>query len=283
MLRCAVLLGLVCVLGCRATVPIDENAVFAPRRALDAHTFDFANASYQEVPFQAADGTELYAWHIQREDAAHTVLYFGGQGFYLVLAHDFVADMLAHVPVNLFIVDYRGYGRSAGEPTVEALKSDALRAFQVLLDRGVPPEQILVHGHSMGSFVATHVSAEHDVAGLILESPVTEVEGWSKEVLPALARAFLKLEPSPALKAESNLERVAATTEPTLFLVGTDDPITPPALTEQLHDASAASQKRQVLIEGGGHNGLHTDPAFTDAYATFVASLPSPTQAAPTE
>ncbi|MEM6926186.1 MAG: alpha/beta fold hydrolase, partial [Myxococcota bacterium] len=252
----------------------DEGGVFQNKRTLDAHTFDYDNASFEEVLVDAGDGVELYAWHITREPAAKTVLYFGGQGFHLVLAREFVTDMLADVPVNLFLVDYRGYGRSSGEPTVAGLKQDALAIYDLLTtERGVPPADLVVHGHSMGSFMASYVAAERPVAGLVLESPVTEVEGWTKALVPGLLRVFLKFDIQPELAAESNTQRVGTITAPTLMMVGSEDPITPQALAEELHAASAAGDKRLVVIEGGNHNDLPSFDVFVDAYASYVTGL----------
>jgi uncharacterized protein len=272
--RHAAVLALALV-GCRARIPFDEQAVFQPRQTLDAATFNYPNASFEEVVVEVEPGIDLYGWHITRADARHTVLYFGGQGFHLVLARDFVTPMLAKVPVNLFIVDYRGYGRSEGGPGVDVLKQDALELHRVLTeDRGVPPEQVIVHGHSMGSFVATHVAAEREVGALVLESPVTDVDGWTRALIPGIFRWFVAFDVPPSLAGESNLERVARIEQPSLFLVGSKDPITPPKLTAELFAASAATTKVQQVIEGGEHNGLVSEPVFIDAYAEFVQRLP---------
>lgn len=263
------------LIGCRARIPFEEQAVFQAKRTLDAHTFDFANATFEEVRIETADGVELYGWHIDRSPSQRTVLYFGGQGFHLVLAHDFVSRMLADVPVDLFVMDYRGYGRSEGEPRVEALKQDALRVFEVLTEeRGVPAEEIVIHGHSMGSFIASHVAAEREVSGLVLESGLTNVDEWSKALVPGLFRLFLKIDIAPSLLAESNVDRVARIEAPSLFIVGSEDPITPPKLTEALFEASAATSKRVVQIAEGQHNDLVRESAYIEAYRTFVAGLP---------
>ncbi len=272
--RSSFVLSLLCSVACSATIPLDEAGVFQAKRTLDANTFDFANATFEEFTVTADDGVDLYAWHVVREPAAHTVLYFGGQGFHLVLARKFVADMLADVPVNLVLVDYRGYGRSGGEPTVASLKADALTVYDfVTEERGVAPESLVVHGHSMGSFMASHVAAERDLAGLVLESPVTEVEGWTKALVPGLLRLFLKFDIAPELRAESNVERVGRIEVPTLFFVGSEDPITPPTLAEELRDASTAEDARLVVIDGGDHNDLSGYDAFVGAYASWVSAL----------
>jgi hypothetical protein len=257
--------------ACGGGIPLDEDAVFQPRKSLTPSTFDYDNADLDEVFFEADDGTRLNAWHIDREDSRATVLYFGGQGFNLVLAREFVTHMLADVPVDLFMVDYRGYGRSEGEPEVAQLKSDGLRAYDVLTERhGVEPAEIFIHGHSMGSFVASFVAQEREVAGLVMEAAATDVDGWTDALVPWYLRLFLSFDVSESLAGESNLERVRRIDVPSLFLVGSKDVITPPELTRELHEASGAATKQLVVVDGGEHNGLEAKPAFRRAYTEFI-------------
>jgi hypothetical protein len=260
--------------ACGGGIPLDEDAVFQPRESLTPGTFAYENATLEEVFFEAEDGTRLNAWHIDRDESVATVLYFGGQGFNLVLSRAFVSEMLAEVPVDLFMVDYRGYGRSGGEPSVEKLKSDAVRAHEFLTERrGVDPATIVVHGHSMGTFVASYVATRKTVAALVMESGVTDVDGWTRALVPWYLRLFLKFDVSEALAEESNLERIRQIEVPTLFLVGSNDPITPPELSEKLHRESAADDKQLVEVEGGDHNGLYEYEAYRDAYEGFARGL----------
>lgn len=270
----AVLLVLVLLPACGGGIPLDEDAVFQPRASLTPSTFDYENATLEELFFEADDGTRLNAWHIDRDDSRVTVLYFGGQGFNMVLARDFVTHMLADVPVDLFMIDYRGYGRSEGEPTVAQLKSDGLRAYEVLTERrGVGPGDIIVQGHSMGTFVASYVALEREVAGLVMESGATDVEGWTDALVPWYLRLFLRFDVGANLAGESNVERVQRIEVPSLFIVGADDVITPPELTRELHEASAARDKTLEIIDKGDHNGLEAKPAFRSAYREFVESV----------
>lgn len=266
----------VVIAGCSAcgSIPLTQEALFAPRSSVTPETFDVPGTTLEEVSVESDDGTQLKGWFLHNEDARATVLMYGGQGFYLVLAEERLRQTLQNLPVNLVAFDYRGYGQTDGEPSVEVLKSDALRVYDWLVDeRGISPKSLVVHGHSMGSFMTTHVATRRDPAGIVLESAATNVKGWKKAVVPWLLRAFVGFDVDPALEAEDNLARVQEITQPLLLLVGSEDGITPPSLTEKLHEASASTPKWMRVIEGAGHNDLVQHDGTFEAWLTLLSHL----------
>ncbi len=255
--------------GC-AKIPVRESDVFLPKKSVTPQTFAVAGVSLEEVFFPAADTTlQLNAWYLSRPDAVATVLFFGGQGFYLVQSYGYV-EALTALPLNVFMVDYRGYGKSEGVPGVSALKADALVAYDLVRARYAPREHpILVHGHSLGSFLALHTSTERPAAGVVLENPATDVKDWTRSLLPWIMRLFVRFEVDASFSDESNLDRIRRLRAPLLLFGGTEDVITPPKLAETLYD-EAQGDKTLVLIEGGGHNQLYRDAAYFAAYQAFV-------------
>ncbi|MEM9998299.1 MAG: alpha/beta hydrolase [Bacteroidota bacterium] len=266
-------------------IPIREADAFQNKRTVTPATFDVPGFTLttHRIPLAdtaipdslAADSLALDAWFMRHDDARGTVLYFGGQGFLLVTFADFIEAMAQH-RVNLLMVDYRGYGMSDGTPTVAGLKADGLAVYDYVrtLD-GVDAERLILHGHSMGTFMATYVAQEaaQSPAGLLLESPVTTVEGLTGALVPALLKPLVSFDIDPALQDEDNPARVAGLTMPTLVIVGSEDNITPPKLAEAVHEASAGQPKRIVEVEGGGHNGLEAYDAFHAALADFYATV----------
>ena len=70
-------------------------------------------------------------------------------------------------------VSYRGYGASTGTISEQGFITDALTAYDFLLQRGVAPEEIAVVGESLGTGVAVQLAAQRPVAALVLEAPFT--------------------------------------------------------------------------------------------------------------
>ncbi|MFO8098525.1 MAG: alpha/beta fold hydrolase, partial [Salinibacter sp.] len=205
-----------------------------------------------------------------QSDARTTVLFFGGNGFYLVQSRGYLRA-LTRPSTNALLWDYRGYGRSEGKPSVDALRNDALAVYDALVDRqDVDPDRVVVWGHSLGSFLATHVATERSVGGVVLENPATDVDDWASHLIPWYVRLFLGVDIDPALREESNRERVTALQAPLLVVGGEADNITDPEMARDLHAAAGSSQKELVMVEDGTHNGLYDAPAVQDAYRELI-------------
>lgn len=261
--------ALVALVGC-IPVPVNEQTLFMPKDSVTPATFSMPGVSLQEVFFSAADGTRLNGWLLRREEAVATVLFFGGNGFYLVQSGGYLEAILRH-PVNAFVWDYRGYGRSEGRPSVEAIKGDALAAYEYVRSRLPDGDAtILAHGHSIGTFPATYLATQRELAGLVLEAPATDVDGWRKAVVPWFFRLFLRFDVDDGLTRESNLERIREVRVPTVIVAGSEDFVTPAKMATALYEASPAQEKRLIVVEGGDHNGLYTNDDYVRAYADLV-------------
>ncbi len=257
-------------------ITIDEDTVFQPKASVTPQTFSVEGVRLDVRSIPVTDNMAVNAWHLTQPEAETTVLFFGGNGFYLVQSTGYVRS-LTRPSVNALLWDYRGYGRSDGAPSTEAVRSDAVAVYDSLVaDPAVDPEEVVVWGHSMGTFLATHVATERTVAGMVLENPATNVEDWSSHLFPWYVRLFLGVDIDPALKEDNNLERVRALEVPLLVVGGTDDPVTDPEMARRLHAQAASEDKALVLVEGGAHNGLHDEPRVQAAYKDLIETVQRP-------
>jgi fermentation-respiration switch protein FrsA (DUF1100 family) len=267
--------------GCR-TVSVSEANLIHPRQldrlppgaAAAAVAEALPGYTLEEHTVTADDGVRLYAALLRRPGATLTVLYFGGNEFRAGEAGLAVAEVLAPLGVNVMLVDHRGYGWSEGTPTLARMKADAVEAFDYLaVLPGVDVAGIVVHGQSLGSFLAGHVAARRQVGGLVLESTVTTARDWVRSRIPPHYRPLVRVRIDPSLRDEGSTPVVAHLDEPLLILVGSDDAQTPPALSRRLYGQAALPEpmKRLVVLEGAGHNDVPLHPGFRDAYAAFLA------------
>lgn len=171
--------------------------------------------------------------------------------------------------------DYRGYGASGtGELTVPRLMADAEAVFDhVAALPGMRPETTVVHGLSMGSFMAGHVAARRPTAGVVLEGSATSAEEFARAQVPFLARPFVRLEISEGLRGQGNLQYMEDLDEPLLVLVGEKDTVTRPLFSRRLYDAATlpTSRKRLVVVEGAMHTDTMQKPAAVAAYRELLA------------
>jgi fermentation-respiration switch protein FrsA (DUF1100 family) len=264
--------------GCTAVVR--EGDLISPVKggALTAQAVAAAAPAYSltEHRIPGADGVRLYAVHLRQPNARATILYFGGNGYTISRFGAWTASVFAPLGVDLLIVDHRGYGLSEGTPGIAVMEADALAAFDYLRGLAGGPGRIVVHGHSMGSFLAGHVAAQRPAAGVVLESSATTTEQWIDAGMPGLARPFIKkVEIDPTLRGRGNLANMARIEEQLLVLVGAKDGTTPPRLSRGLYAASPlpAGRKTLATVAGAGHADVMTKAETLRVYRAFLDSL----------
>ncbi|MYM74491.1 alpha/beta fold hydrolase [Duganella sp. FT134W] len=261
--------------GCAMQVG-ERNVLRAdkPGDAPPSHTLDSTSApawQLAELALPVADA-ELHGVSATRAGNALTVLYFGGNSFHLDQHGAEVLGAIAPCGADVTIFDYRGYGRSKGVPTIAMLKSDALRIFDDVNARR--PGQVVLHGQSLGSFVAAYVAQQRPAArGLILESTTTNARDWGNAMLPWYVWPFVRLEISPELQDIDNVAAASGYAGPALVLEGAADHTTPPRLAKQVYAALLSSSKRLLLVPGAGHNDVLTNAMVQPAYCEFIGGL----------
>jgi pimeloyl-ACP methyl ester carboxylesterase len=219
-----------------------------------------AQPAVADVWLTAADGTRVHAWHLKSGPVL--VLYFGGNA-------EEVSWMLeeaqAGTPgVSWLLMDYRGYGQSAGSPSEAALVADALALYDhALALPGADPQRIYAFGRSLGSGVAVALAAERALAGLILATPFDSLAAVAK-------RYYWYLPVDWMLKHRfDSIERAPRLATPLLCLVAERDEVIPPEHAERLF-AAWGGAKRKALLTGASHNGTDAHPLFWPSIRAFL-------------
>jgi fermentation-respiration switch protein FrsA (DUF1100 family) len=218
-----------------------------------------------EVFLKTHDGVTINGLFFPGEDKSKVILYFHGNAGDLS-GWQFAAEDLLPSGFSVFIIDYRGYGKSSGSISEGGFYSDAEAAYNFLIrERKLKPDSILIYGRSIGTGVAIDLASKKKCGGLILESAYTSLSTLANEKVPFFF-------PSLYLKTKFNnrkkLERLKV---PVVFFHGTDDTLIPPSHSKVLYD-SYNGKKSFLLIENGQHNDLPESPE----YKNFVAdTMPS--------
>jgi len=264
------LISAVVVFGCGGGIPIDEEAVFQAQKTVTPATFERSDSALKETFF--GENPELHGWFLDRDASRCTAIFIGGQRFHMVLARSRVESYLDRLPVDVLLYDYRGYGRSGGEPTVEGLKSDALAAYEHATD-ALEVDCVVVHGHSLGTFLATWLASRREVDGLVLEAPVVSADRFVKTLVPWFLRIFIGFDIDPAFKGENNAERIARVEAPTLIVAGRDDEVAPPAHAREIKQSAAGKPTVLSVLEGRSHNDIHLDETFAREYRELLCEI----------
>ena len=214
--------------------------------------------------------THLGARFHRCASAAPTVLFFHGNGE-IVADYDELGPFYNRRGLNFFAVDYRGYGRSGGRPSIRSLLCDAplvldfARGWLAHRDCRGP---LIVMGRSLGSAAALELAAERaeDFDGLVIESGFA----WS---VPLLRLLGVDVEALGIVEdgALNQTKKIAAFTKPTLVIHAERDHIIPYADAEALYAASGAAHKRLLKIPRANHNDIMVHGL--DALLSAVAAL----------
>ncbi len=225
----------------------------------------------EDLFFTTEDGVKLHGWFVPAENPRGTLLWFHGNAGNLSHRLDNIRR-LQPLDLNIFIFDYRGFGKSEGVPDEPGMYLDSQAAYDTLLrEKNIDPDRLILFGRSLGGVCAVHTASKNKAAGLILESVFTNAEAMAKQMFPVpLGWAI-----SSELDA---LGKVGALTLPKLFLHGTQDEVVPYAMGRELY-AAAGEPKRFYDIEGAGHNDTYHvgGKDYFDAWGQFIDEiLPRP-------
>lgn len=234
----------------------------------------------EDVYFKTPDGVTLHGWFVK----AHN----GVDGTILVL-HGNAENISTHVNsvlwlvdegFNVFIFDYRGYGRSQGSPTIEGVHVDAEAALETLLAMpGVDKNRIIVLGQSVGGAIAVYTVANSPykkyVKALVIDSAFSSYRLIARE---KLGRFFLTWPFQYPLSLLFNddyspikwIKQVAPV--PILIIHGEQDPVVPLHHGRLLY-AAAAAPKEFWQTTPRGHVRSFADAKIREKLIRYLLSL----------
>jgi hypothetical protein len=238
--------------------------VFFPSKTFDADPSDFG-LTYQNIYFDS-DNFKIHSWFIPHKKSRKVLLFFHGNAGNISTVAD-KAVVLHDMGFSLFLIDYRGYGKSQGTPSEKGLYKDAESAYNYLVNSlSVDPNNIIVYGESLGTQVAADLALKKDLKGIILEGAFNSAKDIAKILYPFIP-SFLFPD---IFNTEKKIDQIR---KPILFLHSVDDEMVPIKLAEKLYERTQASKKFVRLK--GAHNTYHVDSEekYTSAIKGFINNL----------
>ena len=225
------------------------SLLFFPEKDFSAQPRE-AGLREQEVSIPVREGVILHGWFFQAEAPKATLLFFHGNAGN-ISGRLFKAKAWLEYGISVFLVDYRGYGKSSGGiRRAQDLIEDAQAALGWLEgEQKTPSDQVILYGESIGSYPAIELARQKRFAGLVLEAPFSTLFDLARTHYP-WAPAFL-LKDFPM----NNEEAIAGVQAPVFILHGDQDEICPIGMGERLYER-APSPKEFFGVSGGGHNDL---------------------------
>jgi len=250
-----------------------ERLIFQPTPLPADHRFvlgDDVSERWIDVP-----GARLHALHLRRPQPDGLVFYLHGNAGNL--ASWFVdLDFWRGMNVDLFMVDYRGYGKSSGQIRSEAELLADVQAAWLAVAPAYAGRPVVLAGRSLGTGLAARLAATLPAAqrpALLLVSPFRSLQALAAAHYPLVPDALLRY----PLRTDLAFQALAAAPgpqAPVVLLHGANDTLIPPAHSKAL--AALVPGAQWQLIAGAGHNDLQDFPVYMDAVRQAVRSAVAP-------
>jgi esterase/lipase len=189
----------------------------------------------------------------------NAILYFGGNAESMAGSADYIAQQFPTFTV--YLMDYRGYGKSTGEATEEGIYSDALKLYDTIQPKH---NRISIGGRSLGSGVAIYVASKREVSKLALITPYDSIVSVAEERYPFYPVSFLL---EDKYDSRSKVKDINATT---FIVMAEDDKIITREHTQKLIDAFKPGQLEVTIIKNRGHIDISSDARYYKIMQDFI-------------
>jgi alpha-beta hydrolase superfamily lysophospholipase len=251
----------------------EDELVFAAARSRQ-HMLTVLPADAESAAVSLPSGTKLAGLMYRadgRADHAFWVLHLHGNADSafspLQVRH---CEALRRSGFNVLEVDYRGFGPTPGQPSEAGMYEDSEAAYQELLRRGVPPNRIILLGHSLGSGPAVRLATRHQAAALVLFGAFTSIPDAAAERYP-----YLPVRLAVAIQFNS-LARIGDVHMPVVIAHSRADTLIP--YSHALKLFAAANDPKHLItfdsVTGDGFGG-HVDALYehVDILRSALAEL----------
>ncbi len=254
-------LGVLAYAGVLAWMYTQQEALlFRPTQLPPDHRFDLPGVSEVKVP---VEGGHLSAMHFQQANPKGVVFFLHGNAGDLSIWLTSTA-FYSRVGFDLFMIDYRGYGKSPGRIESEAqLHADVRAAWDWVAPQYASHKRV-IYGRSLGSALAAQLAARVPSDLLVLVTPYSSVLQVTAETYPWVPSALLRY----PLRTDLGVAQVKA---PVLILHGDQDEVFSMSHAEHLQGLNPGAEL--VKVPGARHGDIHTFSVYTQAFAAGLEGL----------
>jgi len=268
-----------------ALLPLLTGCTSLLFQPLEPHLIDpnKVGVEAQDVFFETSDHLKLHGWFLPAKGHAHGTLLFLHGNAENVSTHIGSVYWLPEHGFNVFLFDYRGFGRSEGEPTLAGIHADFAAALDTVFHHPqVDPAHVVVFGQSMGGATAISGLAESPwrtrVRALVVEGAPTSYRTVAREALSEWWVTWLFQWPLSLTISDDfrPLDRVAQISPTPLLIVHSrDDEVIPFHHAQELFDA-AREPKELWAFDGARHIAVFTTAGPRARLMEYLRGVISP-------
>ena len=213
--------------------------------------------SFEKIQLQNKKVTlEIIEINPNKDEA---IIYCGGNAEAVIYNAE---DFLTNFPSKTFyLLNYRGYGGSSGNPSEKGIYSDVVLLFDKINKNH---KKIHVMGRSLGTGVATYLASKRSIEKMILISPYDSIKSIAQKRFP-IYPIFLLLKD----KYES-IRRVADINAKTIILIAENDKVIPKKHSIRLFNEFPSEQITKKIIFDAGHNDISLKNEYYEQIKNFL-------------
>ncbi len=235
---------------------LQERIIFYPDKLPGDYRFEFSG-KYEEMNIATPDGNTINGLLFKADSCPKGLIFFLHGNAGSLAGWGNIAQTFTGLQYDIFMMDYRGFGKSSGKITSEKqFHADVQLAYRQITPK-YPEDQVIVMGFSIGTGPAAKLASQNHPSRLVLLAPYYNLPDLARHHLPIIPNFLIKY------KFRTN-EYLPAIKAPVTVFHGTKDEVI-------YHESSLKLQKlfkpgdQLILLEGQRHNGITTNPVFIEA------------------
>jgi alpha-beta hydrolase superfamily lysophospholipase len=233
---------------------LQDYMLFKPEKLSKDFQFNYNNQEFKEYNLETRDGAIINGIRFfPKGESKGVVLYLKGNSKSIKGWGKFAVDFTRH-GYNVFMVDYRGFGKSTGRRSQKAIKRDLQEVYNKIKEL-TTEDRIILYGRSLGSGFAAKLASMNNPKMLVLDAPYYSLTKVTARYAPFMPLSILIKYPLPTYKW---LKYVQC---PIHIIHGTNDTLIPYKTSVKLSQVNPSLTKLHTVI-GGGHKNLNNFESY---------------------
>ena len=246
---------------------VQDYFLFKPEKLPKDFQFYYDNQETKEYNLETRDGAKINGLLFKsKNEPKGIVLYLKGNSQSIKGWGKFAVDFTRY-DYSVFMVDYRGFGKSTGRRSQKAIKRDLQEVYNKLKEK-TSEDNIILYGRSLGSGFASKLASMNDPRMLVLDAPYYSLKKVTGRYMPFMPLSILMKYPLPTYKW---LKYVQC---PIHIIHGTHDKLIPFKTSVKLSQIKPKITRLYTVI-GGGHKNLNNFESYHKMLGEIINSVPN--------